>query len=253
MKQLRLYQRQAVNECWQALKKSDEPVLLMASVGAGKSLMLADILLTFEKHGKRALCLVNNAELVRNNSETFNAQGGHSSIFCAALDSKISSAPVVFGTPQSILNGINKNEDIGRVKFNVIVVDEAHNINYLDQRTCFMRILLHFKHEYPEMRLLGETGTNFRYKGSAIVGEGCLFKSQVGNITTEQLIRDEYLINPSFTIDPDLVIDFSRVKVKSNGQFDQKQLAEVIEQSARLTELICKQIVHVMEIENRFG
>lgn len=253
MKQLRLYQRQAVNECWQALKKSDEPVLLMASVGAGKSLMLADILLTFEKHGKRALCLVNNAELVRNNSETFNAQGGHSSIFCAALDSKISSAPVVFGTPQSILNGINKNEDIGRVKFNVIVVDEAHNINYLDQRTCFMRILRHFKHEYPEMRLLGATGTNFRYKGSAIVGEGCLFKSQVGNITTEQLIRDEYLINPSFTIDPDLVIDFSRVKVKSNGQFDQKQLAEVIEQSARLTELICKQIVHVMEIENRFG
>ncbi len=253
MKELRPYQRLAVIECWQAMKASDAPVLLMASVGAGKSLMLADILLTFEKHGKRALCLVNNAELVRNNSETFNTQGGHSSVYCAALGSKISSAPVVFGTPQSILNGINKNEDIGRIRFNLIVVDEAHNINYLNQRTGFMRILRHYKSEYPGMRLLGATGTNFRYKGTAIVGEKCLFKSQVGNISMEQLIRDKYLIKPFFCIDPELVIDFSSVKVKSNGQFDHKQLECVIEKNTRLTELICKQIIHVMQEKLRFG
>ena len=102
MKQLRDYQIQAVNECWQALKKDCEPVLLMASVGAGKSLMLASILLSMQNAGKRALCLVNNAELVRNNCATFNEQGGNSSVYCAALGSKDSSAPIVFGTPQSV-------------------------------------------------------------------------------------------------------------------------------------------------------
>lgn len=253
MKQLRPYQLKAVNDAWTALRKNDEPVLLMASVGSGKSLMLASILLTMQEAGKRALCLVNNAELVRNNCETFNQQGGNASIYCAAFGSKDASAPVVFGTPQSVLNGINKNETIGKIKFNIIVVDEAHAINYLNHRSCFMRILRHYKQEYPEMRLLGATGTNFRFKGSAIVGGDCLFKRQVGNITTEQLIADGYLIQPNFEVDPNLVIDFSKVKIKQNGHFDQKQLESVIEKSARLTELICNQVVHIMQSQNRFG
>jgi DNA repair protein RadD len=242
-----------VRECWNALKENDEPVLLMASVGAGKSLMLASILMTMAKLDKRALCLVNNAELVRNNCATFKEQGGEASIYCAALGEKETGAPVVFGTPQSILNGINKNERIAQIKFNIIIVDEAHAINFTDDRSVFMRILRHYKQEYPQMRVLGATGTNFRYKGSQIVGDNCLFKQQVGNITTEQLIKENYLINPDFKIDPQLIIDFSKVKIKSNGKFDSKELDLVISQNARLTELICKQIIHIMETKNKFG
>lgn len=253
MKELRLYQKQAVQECWNALKVNDDPVLLMASVGAGKSLMLADILLRMDKLNKRALCLVNNAELVRNNCATFKEQGGNASIYCAALGEKDTSAPVIFGTPQSILNGINKNERIAQIKFNIIIVDEAHAINYLDDRSVFMRILRHYKQEYAQMRLLGATGTNFRFKGTEIVGNNCLFKQQTGNITTEQLIKENFLIDPNFKIDQNLVIDFSKVKIKSNGKFDSKELDLVISQNARLTELICKQVIHIMETQGRFG
>ena len=253
MKQLRPYQQQAVNECWDALKKNDEPVLLMASVGAGKSLMLASILLSIQNSGKRALCLVNNAELVRNNCATFNEQGGNSSIYCAALASKDTTGAVIFGTPQSVLNGINKNEDIGRIRINLIIVDEAHTINYRNSSSCFMRILKHFKQEYPEMRLLGATGTNFRFKGEAIVGDVCLFKNQVGNITTDYLVKNHYLIEPSFQVDDELLLDFSKVQIKQNGQFDAKELAEVVEKSARLTKIICQQVIHIMKTQNRFG
>lgn len=253
MKQLRPYQQIAVDECWDALKRNESPVLLMASVGAGKSLMLASILLSMQRAGKRALCLVNNAELVRNNCATFNEQGGMASIYCASLDSKDASASVVFGTPQSVINGINKNETISKIKFNLIVVDEAHAINYVNHKSCFMRILRHYKQEYPAMRLLGATGTNFRYKGSSIVGSDCLFKTQVGNITTEQLIRDAYLIEPKFEIDKDLVLDFSKVNIKRNGQFDQKQLEEVVDKSKRLTELICDQVIHIVKTQDRRG
>lgn len=253
MKQLRPYQQDAVKDCWAALKENDQPVLLMASVGAGKSLMLANILLTMQKFGKRALCLVNNAELVRNNCATLIDEGGNASIYCAALESKNSSASIVFGTPQSVLNGINKNEAISRIKFNLIVVDEAHNINYLNHASCFMRILRYYKTEYPQMRVLGATGTNFRFKGTSIIGKDCLFKSQVGNITTEQLINEGYLIEPSFDVDKNLVLDFSKVQIKKNGQFDQKQLEKVIDKSARLTELICDQVVHIMKTQHRRG
>ncbi len=225
----------------------------MASVGAGKSLMLASILLAMQKAGKRSLCLVNNAELVRNNCQTFIDEGGDASIYCAALGTKDCSKAIVFGTPKSIINGINKNDEIAGIQFNLIVVDEAHAINYLNHSTCFMRILRYYKTEYPEMRLLGATGTNFRYKGTAIVGDDCLFKSQVGNITTEKLIEDNYLINPSFEIDANLELDFKDVKVKQNGLFDQKELSQVISKSTRLTEKICKQIIHIMQAQNRFG
>ena len=134
MKILHDYQLQAVKECWEALRVNDEPVLLMASVGSGKSLMISDILLTLQKNDKLALCLVNNAELVRNNSQTFVEYGGKASIYCAAFDSKDTSESVIFGTPQSIINGINKNEQIAKIRFNLIVVDEAHSINYINIR-----------------------------------------------------------------------------------------------------------------------
>lgn len=253
MKKLRPYQQQAVNECWEAFRTNDDPVLLLASVGAGKSLMLADILLTMQQNDRRALCLVNNAELVRNNCATFKEQGGNASIYCAALNEKDFSAPIIFGTPQSILNGINNNEEIASIQFNLIIVDEAHTINHNNDSSVFMRILRHYKQQYSRMRLLGATGTNFRFRGTEIVGANCLFKQQVGNITTNQLIKDNYLINPDFKIDPELVIDFSKVKIKSNGKFDSKGLEIVISENARLTELICKQIIYIMETQNRYG
>src|SRR5690606_1141472 len=152
------------------------------------------------------------------------------------------SAPVVFGTPQSVLNAITKENELSKIPFNIIVIDEAHNINFTSHRTGFMRILNHYKSIYRDMRVLGATGTNFRFKGTPIVGEQAIFKSQVGNITTDWLIDNDYLIKPHFEIDPSLILDFSKVAIKQNGQFDEKQLSLVIQNSTRLTALICKQI-----------
>jgi DNA repair protein RadD len=253
MKKLRPYQFIAIQECWEALKLDSSPVLLMASVGSGKSLMLATILLKMNYHNKKVLCLVNNAELIRNNHATFLEESGEASIYCAALKSKDISQSIIFGTPQSILNGIDKNDEIANIKFNMIIVDEAHAINYRNHSSCFMRILRHYKQEYPDMRVLGATGTNFRFKGEEIVGKHCLFQSQVGNITTKQLIDEGYLIKPIFEVDPNLIIDFSKVTIKKNGLFDSKQLSLVIDKNTRLTQLICKQIIHIMESQNRFG
>ena len=252
MKTLRPYQAQAVQEVWQAVEDEDTPVLLMASVGAGKSLMLADIMLAIQKQGKKALCIVNNSELVRNNKETFVEQGGVASIYCAALGEKDSSKSIVFGTPQSIWNGIKKNEQIGKHRYEYIIVDEVHNINFNLKRSNFMRIISHYDNERPDLRLIGATGTNFRFKGESIVGDGKLFKKQVGNITTEKLINDNYLIKPVFDVDDKLVIDFSSVGI-TRGQFDKKELAKVVDENTRLTELICQQIVHIMNSQNRFG
>ncbi len=215
--------------------------------------MIAEVLLRMERQDKSALCIVNNAQLVKGNCEAYIEQGGNASIYCAALKSKDCSSPIVFATPQTLLNGIRKDGKISTIEFNLIVVDEAHNINYLDDHSYFMRILRHYKQLYHNMRVLGATGTNYRFKGFSIVGDECFFKSQVGNITTEDLIEKGYLVKPHFKVDESLVIDFSKVRMKQNGQFDSRQLEAVIERNHRLTKKICEQIVHVMESQNRFG
>lgn len=253
MKELRPYQSQALSECLVALKQSDEPVLLMASVGSGKSLMISDLLLKFENLGKRALCIVNNAELVRNNAETFREQGGNPSIYCSALGERSIRGQVVFGTPQSVLNGIKRGRLIADVRFNIIIVDEAHAINYQDHKTTFMRILRHYKNSYPDMRVLGATGTAFRYKGEAIVGKHCLFQKQVGNITTAWLIENGYLVRPTFDVDKENTIDFSSVRLNQMGKFDNKQLEQVIENNHRLTGEILTRLVDIMESQKRYG
>ena len=116
-------------------------MLLTASVGAGKSLMIADILLTIQNKGKKALCIVNNSELVRNNKDTFVEQGGRASIYCAALGEKDDTESVIFGTPQSILNAIKRKERLANEQFSIIVVDEAHNINYDSSNSTFIHKL----------------------------------------------------------------------------------------------------------------
>lgn len=247
MKQLRDYQQQAVYETWQALKESDDPVCLYASVGAGKSLMLADILLTIQKANKRALCLVNNSELVRSNCQAFNEQGGQGSIYCAALNEKNCKAPVVFATPQTVLNGINKHKNISKIQFNLIIVDEAHSINFKNEQSTFMQILRFYKQNYPAMRLLGATGTPFRYKGDPIEGKNCLFKSKVGNITTSWLISEGYLVKPIYEVDRELTIDFSTVKIDSTGKFNNKELEKTVNKNIRLTGKILLNLQDIMK------
>lgn len=249
MKKLRPYQAKAVNETLKALEDV-KPVLLMASVGAGKSLMLARILLKYQQEGKRCLCLINNAELVRSNTQAFREEGGVASIFCASLKEKDCSESVVIASAQSVYASIEK--EIGKIKFDLIVVDEAHAIAYDKPNSTFMKLLVNYFNSNPSLRVLGATGTNFRFKGATIVGKDAFFKKQTGNITTQQLINTDYLVPPRFQVDPDLLIDFSKVKI-TNGKFNGKDLEKVIEASHRLTYLICEEIQNIIKKQNRFG
>jgi DNA repair protein RadD len=251
MIELRPYQKTAVGEAWDALKKNDDPVLFIMSVGGGKSYCIASILKSFESNNKRALCLVNSAELVRNNSKAFKDLGGKPAIFCASLGEKDINQKVIFATPQSVMSAIKKNHVLSEISFNIIVVDEAHMIPFHKPRSIFMRIIRHYKLIYKDMRLLGLTGTPFRGSGTEIVGNKCLFKSQVANIDINYLIENQFLVEPCFRSNKIDSIDFSNVKVLPTGNFDQKELQLTLDKNHRLTGQI---LIEVQEIiKNRNG
>src|SRR5260221_7845267 len=120
IKKLRPYQQTIIDEIKSQLRQSDDPILVDASVGSGKSLIIASVLLMIERAGMRALCLTLNSTLIQQNHDTYKLQGGNAGIYCAGLDAKDFEHLVIFGSPHSVCKDISNKGYISRQPFNLI-------------------------------------------------------------------------------------------------------------------------------------
>lgn len=252
MKILRPYQQEVLNQLKVKLKETEHPLLVNASVGAGKSLIIAELLMIIERAGWRALCLTMNSTLIKQNSETYIGQGGNSGIYCAALNLKNTEQPIIFASPMSVKGSIKKDGKLANTAFNLIVVDECHNINFNDQSTTYMRIFNHYSHLAQRLghkvRYVGLTGTPYRGKGYTIVGKDQFFKEEVCAITAEWLIDNGYLTNPIWgACEKSLQYDFQKLKVNSMGKFNAIELDTVIHKTPRLTAKIMEEVQGIVE------
>lgn len=252
MKQLRPYQQEVLEKLRHRLKETDEPLLVNASVGAGKSLIIAELLMIIERAGWRALCLTMNSTLIRQNAETYLAQGGHAGIFCAALGQKDTAEPIIFASPLSVRGSIKRKGKFSKIPFNLIVVDECHNINFAEKDTTYMRIFNHYsmyaQQEGHKLRFVGLTGTPYRGKGHTIVGNGHFFKEEVCAITAEWLIQEKYLTNPVWGYcEKTLQYDFHDLKINSLGRFNAVEIDEAVHRKPRLTAKIMAEVIEIVK------
>lgn len=251
VKQLRPYQQEALNKLRQRLKEKPHPLLVNASVGAGKSLILSELILGMERAGFHVLCLTLNSTLIQQNAETYQLQNGHGSIYCAGLKSKCCKNLVVFASPNSVCQGIRNKDEISTKPFNLIVIDEAHNINKHSKNSMYMRILNHYgflaQQEQRPFRIVGLTGTPYRNKGESIVGVTQLFQEEVCNISTQWLIENNYLVPPKFGITRTEGFDFSELRIEKTGRFNHKDIENITTKNMRLTGKIMHEVVSVIE------
>ena len=248
---MRPYQQETVQKLKQRLKSVTHPLLVTASVGSGKSLMIAEILLWLEQAGYRALCLTLNSTLIQQNAEAYKGQGGSCGIYAASIKSKETEPLIIFGSPQSVCNGIRNQEEISKCRFNAIVIDEVHNFNNLDPNTMYQRIVHHYgllaQSERYSYRVIGLTGTPFRGKGNSIIGDDQFFREEVCNISASWLIQQGYLTKPVFGLPEAQGYDFSKIRVNSMGKFSGSELQAVIDANARLTGQIMAELQEVMK------
>ena len=250
-KELRPYQLNCVNKLRTRLKEVTHPLLVNMSVGSGKSVCIAELLLVIERAGWRALCLTLSSTLIQQNADTYKLQKGKCGIYCAGLNAKDFENPVIFATPHSVCKNIRKEGDISRQPFNLIVVDEAHNINPHDRASMFMRILNHYglkaqTDQYP-YRVVGLTGTPYRGKAISIVGEEAYFKEEICSISSKWLIDNKYLVPPIFGKTNLPSFDMKNIRVNKMGKFNHKDLQEAVDKNDRLTGLIMKELIEVVE------
>jgi DNA repair protein RadD len=255
-KELRPYQKDVVNKLKAKLRETINPLLVTASVGAGKSLIISEILLWMESHNYKSLCLTLNSTLIQQNADTHKGQGGNCGIYCASLNSKNTKELVVFASPHSVCQGIKDGKEIGHQQFNLIVIDEAHNVSPHSDDTMYQRIINHYgclaQTERYNFRVIGLTGTPYRKKAISIVGDNAFFKEEVCNISSSWLVSAGYLVKPYFgTTDVDN-INFKECRVQNNGSFRNEDLSRAIKKDERLTALIMREIQFKMN-QNKNG
>lgn len=224
---LRPYQKEALSSLDNL---PNHPVLMEASVGSGKSLMIATYLMN---HHGRCLCLTLSCELIEQNYKTYiNQSGQDSTVFCAALNQKSMEGRVVFASPQSLVRSLDSTH------FDVIIIDEAHAVNMDAKNSVYKRILNH----YRGADVIGLTGTPHRGRNS-IVGDVKFFKSCVYKIRAPELIAQGYLVRPVFEDSPsELSIPFGQLKLNSMNNFNYKQIEEVVTSSLTKTQ----RIMHIL-------
>jgi DNA repair protein RadD len=256
-KTLRPYQQKVVDDLKRRLKETINPLLLNISVGGGKSLIIAELLLWLEKFEYRALCLTLNSTLIKQNANAYKLQGGRCGIYCAGLKSKSSEDLIIFASPHSVCQDIKHEGKISRQPFNLIVIDEAHNVNFHDETSMFMRIWQHYyikaRTDGHNYRIVGLTGTPYRGKGEYIVGPDQFFKEELATISAPWLIEQGYLTKPTYGITYVDSIDFSDVHVENTGKFRHKDLEDALSQNERLTGEIMREVVDVLNEGKHHG
>lgn len=205
---LRDYQLAAVNAMNRALEKHKR-VLITASTGSGKSLIIAE---ACRQASGRVLVLCHQAEILEQNARALHALSGEvASIYCAGLESKCLKNRVVIAHRDSLARIPNMGG------FETVIIDECHLLSNVSG-TRYQNILAWAQ---PE-KVIGLTATPYRLQGGKIYGKNRYFDVQACNIGVRQLISRGYLCDYE-VIDCDPIFEASDIATVG-GDFDPKAL-----------------------------
>lgn len=244
---LRKYQQEAHDAAINWIKKSTESCVIEAETGSGKSHIIAAIAKTFyELSGKHVLCTAPNVDLIRQNTEKYLATGNPASVFSASIGKSLRH-PVVFGTPLTIHNQIEKFGD----KFGLICIDECHGIT-----PTIKNIIKEIQHKNNRLRVIGLSATPYRLGSGLIYAidengkpskeDECIdpyFAKKVFTIGGRELIEQGFLTTPVIGAIHGDHYDTINMRINSMGKFYQEDIDKAYEGQNRKTANIIADIV----------
>lgn len=256
--QLRPYQTQAVDNVIAHFRGSDDPAVVVLPTGSGKSLVIAELA---RRARGRVLVLAHVRELVEQNHAKYLAYGREADIFSAGLGRKESGRQVVFGSVQSVVNGL---EDFATGEFTLLVIDECHRLSISkealargggkaeDDRqrsaSTYEKVIARLREARPNLKVLGLTATPYRlgegflyhrhYHGMVKGPEDAFFRDCVFEQPLRVMVRQGYLAEPR-RIDGALAFyDFSQLVPQRNGQFAERDLNGVVQGNRATPQII---------------
>lgn len=255
--------------------KQPKPSYVTASVGAGKTIMIAMIARRFQDMGWEGLVIARQGEIIEQDAQELWNLSVKNSLFSASLGRKAYAYPLIAGTEGTIINGLfDKTADDGAVTKSLlsdftpryILVDECHQVNWQDiiseqpetQYGVIMNELnRRCKAKYGhEVIVIGYTGSPFRGVESI---KGAYWKHEIVNISTKYLVDLGFLVPTIFGGQDieDLQYDlheFASSDVDGVQDFTDSQLKEMQEEILKQGTLTQKIMLKVMELtRDRLG
>ncbi|QAX98705.1 helicase [Salmonella phage Segz_1] len=245
------------------------PSYVTASVGSGKSLMIAMIAKRFQEMGYSGMILSRQGEIVEQDAEELWALGVRNSLFSASLGRKSSTYPIICGSEGTVVNALfDKKDESGNViakgalsdfcpRF--LLIDENHMVNDIDvvndgdtQYAVIINELMKRckdKHGH-ELRIIGYTGSPFR--GTTSI-KGAFWKKEIINIDTKYMVENGFLVPTIFGLHDvdDLQYDlhnFHGSDVDGTQDFTSEQLKQMQEEILEQGTLTQKIMLKVMEL-----
>lgn len=182
----------------------------------GKSLLVSELAIWLkETSGKKVLCTAPSKELVEQNAEKYRSYGFACSMYSASVGKKSIAKDVVFGTPGSIVNDLNKFDD----KFSAIVIDECLTGDSLIETTEGQIRLDDPKLKNKLIKCINEeSGTIYYHKANKVWNNGTkhvsLIKTTEGEIkcTENHLLhsKDSWIYSKDVKIGQSLTLDGSK-------------------------------------------
>lgn len=237
---LRPYQQAAVDAAISHMQKSLLPACIEAATGAGKSHIVSALAHWLNSStGKKVLVLQPSKELTEQNREKYLALGEPCSLFSASAGAKCTKHDVVFGTPRTVLNSIERFSS----GFALVIIDECHRIDPTTQA-----IISKMRESSPNLRVIGLTATPYRLQMGYIYqrdenGDDVLethepyFDRLLYRITAHELIEQGFLTRPT-TTPTHVHYDTSGMQTNALGNYDQ---STIVSQDTK-TDLIIRDI-----------
>jgi len=255
MRTLYDYQQECVDIVKEKLKTANHPILVNACVASGKSIMIAETLLHAERQNMRALCFTMSSILIKQNVQTFIEQGGNPGVYCASMKQLDTNNKIIFASPRSVLKSIYEKSELSNIQFDLIIIDECHNVNFVNdtlnkifEKNSFFTILLHYdiikRHSGQVLKIVGFTGTSERMRQGEIVGPTKLFQEEIYTITMQDMILKNRIVKPEFMETKATSFDFSNVEVNEKGVFNKTELQNVVF-NEKITANIMREIVEL--------
>jgi DNA repair protein RadD len=241
------YQIAAVDAAIDWIKKCLDPAVLDLATGAGKSFIIALVAKWLEENtGKKTLVLAPSKELVEQDREKYLATGYPASVYCASIE-KCLKHNVVFGTPQTVGNSIEKFGN----NFVCVIIDEGDGIT-----PTVKKIISEIRKKNPKLRVLGLTATPYRLGSGYIYAydqtdkpmmeHECIdpyYQKLLYRVDAHELIQRGYLTQPHADMDHVEGYDTSNLQLNNRGQFDPRDIEQAFEGKGRLTSFIVADIV----------
>lgn len=194
------YQVDAVTKAINHCRESTDPAYVSASVSSGKSLMIAAIAKHFQRVNEAALTqgfqanhqvlmLVRTGDLVKQNADEAWSIRCKNSIWCAGLGMKSKTYPCVMGSEKSVFNALHKQ--LKDFKPTILLIDEAHNLNYDDDSTQMMSLINELRIRNKNLRIIGLTGTAWRGRDKIL---GNFWKKELVDISRDYLTKRGFVM-----------------------------------------------------------